>query len=324
MKKFIFVVAALSMLATTSCDTDVDDTTTTLNYDQVLNYVTPLDGQTTPFITDAKYSYFFNLSKGTASVTMDGLSIDNVKYSFSTDTVGFTQYSYALSGSGYSFINRIPGVKGNVNRDAMLPVSGFNCDMVGAGLYYWKWDTVLGIDNPTLSSDGTMIVMKYNIGNEYSIKTVQPDAFFCGTTNTYVGAGQQAFESTSIMYRVKLNKDKGYKTADVIIYNAKFSENAPALTAVVLEDLEVKFSAGTYTIEGADLIPKCPDGAVLLEQPNYPFEQFSMDIYGEDLTQAVINYKVNLNIEREGQVMTMDAVGNVSDASYLVKIQTSN
>lgn len=318
MKKFFLGIAALSMLTMASCDTSVNDSTTSVSY-ATLNYVTPLDGQSAPFITDAAYRYFFNLSKGRASVAMDGLSIDNVKYSFSTDTVPFTQTAYQVNNS-IAFVNRITGVKGNVNKDSLLPVSDFNCEMTG--LFYWYRNVIPGIDTPSLlSNDGTMIIMQYNIGQEYSVKTLQPDAFFCGTTHTSV-QGAEPFESTDMAYRVKFNK--GFKTVDVIIYNAKFSDKAPSLSAVVLKNLDVKFRSGTYSIEGTNIIPFVPESGALTEYKNYPFERFSLDIKDNALTQATISYKVNLHLERDGQEVVLPAEGYVNDASYLIKIQTSN
>lgn len=318
MKKFFLGIAAVSMFAMTSCNTDVDDTTTTMSY-ATLNYVTPLDGQSTPFITDAAYKYFFNLSQGKASVAMDGLSIDNIKYSFSTDTVPFMQEAYQVNNS-FTIVNKISGVKGNVNRDATLPISDFNCDLTG--LFYWPRNVIPGIDAPTiLSNDGTMIIMQYNIGSEYSVKTVQPDAFFCGTTHTMV-SGAQPFETSDMAYRVKFNK--GFKTVDIIIYNAKFSDKAPSLSAVVLKDLSVKFDSGTYSIEGANIVPFVPDGGALTEYKDYPFERFSLIITDNALTQANISYKVNLHLNRDGQEVVLPAEGYVNGASYLIKVQTSN
>lgn len=319
MKKFFLGIVAVSMLAMTSCNTDVDDSTSSMAY-ATLNYVTPIDGQSTPFITDAAYKYFFNLSKGRASVAMDGLSIDNVKYSFSTDTVPFSQTAYQVNNS-IAFVNRITNVKGDVNKDSLLPLSSFNCEMTG--LFYWPRNVIPGIDAPTiLSNDGTMIIMQYNIGREYNIKTVQPDAFFCGTTHTTV-SGAQPFESNDMAYRVKLNK--GFKTADIIIYNAKFSDKMPKpLTAVVLKDLNIKFGSGTYSIEGTDIIPFVPESGALTEYKNYPFERFSLVITDGALTQANISYKVNLHLEKDGQEVVLPAEGYVNGASYLIKVQSGN
>lgn len=323
MKKLFLGMIALSMLSMASCNTDVSDTTATVGYVGI-NLVTPLDGTSEPFITEANYRFFFNLTKGVTSVAMDGLKIDNADNSFSTDTVPFTQY-YVHTDLGDGILDRITGAKGNFNKDASLPLSGFNCDLTG--LFYWNNTIIPGIENPAwMSSDPTMLVMQYKVGNEYLIKTLQQDAFYCGTTKTTVG-GTQSFENKEMTYRVKFNK--GYKTVDVIIYNAKFSEKAPSLTAVVLKNLDVTFETdtfgpGTYTISGTDIIPYVPDGGALTEYKNYPFKNFRMEFKNDALTESVISYNVELHIQKDGKEIVMPAEGSVLDASYLIKAKNAN
>ncbi|MDE6772583.1 MAG: hypothetical protein K2J49_08275 [Muribaculaceae bacterium] len=303
MKKFLFGAMAVAMLSMTSCNTDVDDTVATVGY-ATLNLVSPAEGES--YITDALYKFYFNQTKQVSSIAMDGLKINNTNYAFSTDTVKYTQY-YVQTESGIGAYNEIKNATGYVNKDLSLPVRNLNCQVTS--LYYWRFTNIPGVENPVYSSsDPSMVIMQYDMGDDYNVKTVQPDAFYCGTTRTTI-SGTSPYETTEMTYRLKINK--GYKTADMIIYNAKFAEAMPLpLTAVVLKDLPIKFERGSYSIEATNVVPKISEAGQLIDNDKYTFDTFRMFFTNIELTGADISYKVAGRFE-----------GEVTDASYVVKIK---
>lgn len=304
---------AASMFLFASCGTDVEDTTGNITY-SALNFVTPMNGEGDPFFVESNYAFYFNFSQAKTSVAVNGLKLNNVDYNFTTDTIAYNQY-YVQTTQGVGMYNEIKGAKANVNKDKLLPLGAFNCEITG--LFYWNTTVIPGFDSPKLQNgDGSMLVMQYNIGNEYTVRTVQPDEFFSGTTVTTINMGgtMSQFENKEAGYRVKLNKD--YKTADVIIYNARFAEQMPKLTAVVLRGLDVKFEDGNYYIEGKDIIPQVPESGALTDYTNYPFNNFELTFTDHKLTCAYISYNVSVKMGDR----SVPAYGNVNDASYLLKV----
>ena len=282
MKKLTLGLLSVLLLALGACNSDVDDTTQTVAY-STMNLVTPLDGGES-FVSKGTYKFFLNMSKGKGCVSTANLMIDNKAHSFQTDTVA---YGYA---GGNGILIRLQNLKGYLDNDKTMPLTNDKFDITS---YYYV---------PPLSIPGysqmpdpyPYVIAQYTAGN-WQVATFQEDCSYIGkTTTSYIGqdGSTQAFENDKMLYRVLINTDK--KTADIIIYNAKFasSDKAPTIAAILLKDLKVTWGKGSYAIEGENVVPSVIEGAGWQENPKFVFDSFKFFTLNKELTQADMSYKV--------------------------------
>lgn len=281
MKKFTLGLFSAALLALGACSTEVEDQTQTVGYAAV-NLITPLNGGE-PFASKGSYRFFLNLTQAKGTVSTSSLMIDNKAYSFQTDTVS---YSYI---GGQGMVIRMQNLKGNLDGDKDMPLSGANFDITS---YYY----VANISVPGYSqlpeNSYPYVIGQYTAGN-WDVATFQEDASYYGvTTTSYAGEGGalQSYTNEEMLYRVIIDIDK--KTADVIIYNAKFAEPAPTLQAILLKDLNVTWNQGSYSITGEEVVPGVAEGASWTDNPNYVFNKFEMTTTNRKLTQADMEYQV--------------------------------
>lgn len=99
---------------------------------------------------------------------------------------------------------------------------------------FYQPQTIEGLDYKVLMPNAYAFpyyfVTEYQLNNHWRVRTFWPDETFRGTTA--VGTGSSAkYLNDKMEYRVVIETDKNGalgKTADVIIYNAQFSEKMPA------------------------------------------------------------------------------------------------
>lgn len=286
MKRIFIGAIAAGMLALGACSTStVDDTTQTISF-FTNNLVTPLDGGA-PFLTTSQYSCFFNMTKGVANLSTSDLTIDNQKQTFTTDTVPFKWYTLS-SGAGVTQLIKVDGAKGNVNNNVDLPLGNVVTTITGA--FYWNPTNIAGID--AVRFPGSMAFINYNIGSKYMVQTVQPIAFYCGTTHTSysIQGAAKAFSTDKITYRVMLNLDQ--KKAEVVMYDAAFADGMPSLTCIRLKDLDFTLERGNYVISGANVVPQTPDAGSMTDNDSYVFESFNMTMTNTKLTNTRMDFEV--------------------------------
>ncbi len=288
MKKAIFGIVALASVAMTSCDTDVKDSIGTYGYPQ-LNLVTDLQSGTTS-IRKSTYSVYVNHTQGIASIsTPEPFSINDVKYNFATDTVAIKD-TFLDTPIGKSPVTQINGAKGNVNNDPSLPLNNFKCDVANFQVPY---QLIAIKDVPNVSTNLQSLMLDYSIGDRFAVKSIFNDVFYTGKTlTTYPGEGGalQSYTNEELFYRVILDTEKN--KAKVVMYSAKFAQEMPKTLNIVLYNLDVNLSRGSYTITGKDIVPKVAEGNGLTENENFIFNSFTLTFEDSHLTTAVITYKV--------------------------------
>lgn len=281
MKKLTLGFLSIALLSLGACSSDVADTTQSVRYTTV-NLISPLDGSE-PFATEGAYTFDLNLTRLYGTVSTTNLKIDNKDYSFTTDTVSTLNYT-GMQG----FYIRFSNVKGYLGGDRTMPLSDANFDITS--LFYTPGRTVPGY--PEKQENMPYVVGQYTAGDWY-VSTLQKDATYVGkTTTAYVdeAGAQQSFENEGMYYRIIMDTDK--KTADVIIYDAKFASAAPQLTGILLKGLPVKFGRGSFTIDVQDVIPQVVDGTAWTDLPRFTFNSFSVSSTNKDMTKIQMNYTV--------------------------------
>lgn len=301
MKKTILGVFAAASMLMASCSTDVKDSTQVLTY-PVFNMVTDLDkGESIDGSTEktkvmmGAYTLFFNLTQGYASASTAvnyPISFDDVKYTFSTDTVKYVG-SFIDSPDGRAYTIDIKNLSGYVNNDKALPLKNVRCELVP-----FNYPTNGRLPNiptvPDVAITPQGLLMDYKIGDRFSVKTFMPDAIYTGktrTTYTTQSGESKSFEAPeSMFYRVILDMKKN--TAMIVFYNAKFAEEMPMTLNIVLDELPITWNQGTYTISAKNVVPKVPDGNKLTENKGFIFDEFNFQFTDSRLTDALITYVV--------------------------------
>lgn len=290
MKKLFFAFTAAIALIFTSCSNDVSDSISTAAY-PTLNLVTPADGST-PYITPSTYSFYFNISQGKAALTLNRMSFENTPYTFATDTLRYSSYTYQ-TGSGVGMLIRMgSGLTGYMNGDRNYPVKNINCDITG--LFYWFSSAVPGYPAASWNAgDPSMVIMQYDAQDLFSVQTMQPESFYYGETTVFAN-GAQSYKGNVPVYRLKVNSD--YKTADFIIYNAKYSDDTDQVRAIILEKIPFTFKRGGFSLKASNVVPKVylgtDENPDLAENPDYKIDSFLFDTTNREMTEVSLDYEM--------------------------------
>lgn len=282
--KLMCAFAAAAMLtAGTSCEKNDPESTYTISY-PVYNLYTPLSSDQASHVSAATYQLQYDFINATIEIGATGLTWNNATYSFNTDATRFTDGYYDDGGEVVEFKN------------AKATVAGMTVDMSGmlTNRKYYTKQTVPDITGGVVNySEIPVIAFSYNIGDLYSVRTFNPEAYMGGTTQTvYEMKGEtKTYTNDKMLYRTIIDTQK--MTADMVIYNARFAEEMPiALLAVVVKNLKVEWIPNGYRISGTDVTPLYLEANQLQPIPAYTFNSVSLSTVGDRLTDFVIDYEV--------------------------------
>ncbi|MDE7109970.1 MAG: hypothetical protein K2O49_08415 [Muribaculaceae bacterium] len=292
-------------MALTSCEPSTGEATQTITYPS-LNFVTQLDGSGS-MLSWGSYTFNFNYTEQKESVATSNLVVNNTTYAFSTNGVRYEDISPSRGMGLYA-----EGFAGNTGTSYQLEDCAFFISSfpIPEGVEYVpnkKWIPIIQDSNNPNKSDyhpGAMyrpnydipplLVGRYRIGNLFDVVTCSTDMSFFGVTVTSYPP-DNSYTTDKMIYRVFLDIKKN--TADVVIYDAKFAEPAPALATVYLPSLKLTLKDGNYEIEGTDVVPMVPEGegndATLLPYPNFTFKHFKLStVPGSLLSKVDVEYQV--------------------------------
>lgn len=291
LNRLTLLFAGVGILAS-SCNLDTDDKD---NYQSrqypVINLISSLSGEDSYAQRDT-YVFTYYYMAGKLVANSSGLTIGTNKTPFSTNEIPYTSLLYNNDASIYE----VTTFKGGTASASGLPITniqGFST----VPAYVVPADP----DNPNSTSlpgfpyqARAALVMSYNVGTEYTVRTFLDDAAYKGvTTVNIVGAPMPPFTGKDTYYRVVFDND--LKKASIIFYYAKFAETMPGITFLV-RDLDVVYGKNGYTIsmpEGTDyIIPEMMDGTELLPYKPYRFTLCNFVPTSSDLTQASIFFNV--------------------------------
>lgn len=313
MKKLFLGIAAVSMLAMTSCKEE--ESTNTVNY-PVTTYNLVVDNESgsaaSVVASTYKFNYDLNSRKVTISTELAMSSLSSTSFitnSISYDGGVFTLYEKFSDLLNYS--GEIINVKSDNagSTGSQLAIRNLDCQLT---TFVYVPESIQGIKDVSFPYGYEYALMSYDLGDKYSVRTFWPDATFKGVTNTqYPYKGEnKTFSNEDMLYRVMLDLEK--KTATVVMYNAKFAQEMPnALSNIVLENLPVTIDAQGYSISATNIEPKVYGSGVATPYPNFTFDKFEMSTVG-DLTETTISYTVAGTYK-----------GSFS-GSYCVKIKTDD
>lgn len=286
-KHLMYGVMGASVLLS-SCNLDTKDED---NYQSIAfpcaSLVVPSYGE--PYAANTDYALTFYVNSGTLTVGTSNLVLGTGIVAFTTNPME-VKTTYDTFNGVLLDVSNFSGGHSSSGNTSVSDLKGFTSSIVN---FLATNDPV----NPLYPFTRRIpLVISYNVGNNYKVKTFMPDAIYNGTTTISSSTGQgEPFTSTDIRYRVVFAKD--FKTADVIFYSAKFAAMMPNAINFVLRNLNVEFNSNGYIISGMDVIPDMlPDNAPadggLIPAPGYPFKSFKLINAGTDLTTAQATYTV--------------------------------
>ena len=291
MKKSILCAAAIGMLALTSCDTTGDQATMTRNFNvSTYNLVTPLTSEGSIQVTPSTYAISFEYYAAKAKFQVTDLEYQpGVKTSFLSDEISGYAYNYnATDGKQY---NAVQFSANNIAMQSGPALTSLNCTITDA--YVTNSTTLPDMTKPIYAP--LYAGFNYILDGKYRVRTFWPNTCFIGETVSHgtdmSGNEFSGVTSTGTTYRVvmKLDDKAAYK-ADVYLVDFQLVTGMPKIN-IVVQDLDLKFTADGYEISGANVIPGTIEDSAITPTPRYVFNSFALECSG-DLSRATGSYTV--------------------------------
>lgn len=256
-KTGLFAAMAIFAIGFASCNKDTEPQLTSTVSVNTYSLVTSTGGTV---VSPTKYTYIFDVYKGTGTMGTEALGTAGGNVSFRTDAMKYLNAYATVEGdeSIYEFISMTAEDAGGTP----TPVTSLNSLITYATnannmrLLADLKDVlnVNPISYPTTREKSLYSFTQYKYG-AYTVTTFWPDMLYTGTTITNYPGAEIPYNNDKIVYRVvmDLSTPNDYK-ADVYFYNAKFAEKAPSIN-FVLKNLSLKFSAVGFTIDGSNVDP---------------------------------------------------------------------
>lgn len=291
MKKTLLIAAmGLATLGLSSCNDDSDNSTNVNVPIPAYNIVTETGG---PNVSVSLCYYTVTLTMpdclmtiGSENVRTTGASTVN----FQTIIMPYKASMVEVDGTSREDIS-FKSAMATGSGAAVTDLSG----TLTQAVYMPEAGLVPGYDILLPAGTGHHLYASYTLNGSYAVRTFWPDQTFRGSTMTTFPNQTDPFETDGIYYRVvmKRNADNSLgDKADVIFYNAKFAPAAPVLKAIVLKDLDLKFSSRGYEVSGTEIVPQVlMDGGVLTDNRTFTFDKFEFNC-GGDMTSGVADYEV--------------------------------
>lgn len=298
MKKTLKYAAIAALFATvmTGCKKD-GESYSTFGV-RSLTYVTDItDATAAPIIGESEFSFNFNYTTSGATVGVSEFESESGKDDFTTSTMPFSGVNLEMGGALYTANATDAGKTRNGETIDKISFTLSPMYLPPRDLWNLQYNVAEGSNLPrpdlTLNTIPNGLILNATLGNVTRLRTFWSDLTFVGKTNTSVGGNSTtAFESTDILYRVKM--DIRNKKATVVMYNVQFNPHMPAMPVLILADLDLIFTSQGYIVEGQNKTPLYISGTTLVEKPDYPFTSFILNSTA-DLMGASITFSVASN-----------------------------
>lgn len=284
MKKLYFAtLGVLALLCSCSTEGSYEATATYKTY----NFVFPTDESEEPSVAPADYDFHFTSD-------MEGdVTCTDFKLAGENNTLTISGYNYKTSwfeGLGSQFV--FEGGTGSV-KGLNLPVKDFKGIVTSAIAY--TTSPVIGITTISPNLYGPHVLLSYNLGDKYHVKTYFKDTYFKGETVTWYNYNneEKSFTNKGITYRLVFSSD--FKTASLVIYNGKFAAEQPDKAVyeyLLLENLPVTLKYETFSISATNVIPLYPEGGKLELQPRYLFNDIKVETLNDNMGRVKISFNV--------------------------------
>lgn len=279
MKKQIAIAALSALILATGCNKE-SEANQTFNI-AAYNLVTSADPAVLPEVSGTRYVSTFDVGRGKLTFGVSNLMLGGQKLTFATDPAPYQSYNLNLGSGGYH--NIFTTQASSAGMAGSTEIRNLKAELTTA-----LYSPNIALSAYPVSYPGDLtLVASYQIGN-YTVRTFWPDASFAGIMSTTMGnADPERFEG--VLFRVVMDMEKS--TANVLMYNIKFSDKMPVQSCLVLKGLSLAFNHDGWVISGQDIIPSQIEGGTETPNPGFPFRKFEMTSEG-DLTVAEATFDV--------------------------------
>lgn len=277
MKK-IYPLLMVSVLLLSSCGVDKDQPENTQKATATLpTVIIPTDAsKEAEFATEVNYTIMNYFNTGTWTV-----QVSNLSPSFSS-SISFTSPRMSptfsvKTGLQMSFLTPFVSNEGAAV-DAL--------SMIVSDTYNYYVDVA-----PSL---GVFYFIDFKVGDEYKVKTFELNTYYAGNTvssYTTEDGDKKSYTAAGPMFNIQMYSN--LTKADLIIYNARFAEEMPEITRMVISGLKiVPDRLYGYRITGTAINPVVGTGAHATEYPAYQFTDIDFHPINDNLTEAQLTFKV--------------------------------
>lgn len=293
-KSLLFGCLGLMALGFTSCNSDNDYSSVTNTIILGYNLFTPVDGNGTPFVGSGTYNMTIKYPESTITLSATNMATPTgVSATFKTLPMGFVTNYIVIDETSRESItfksadpsdvgSKIYNLNANVTNAIYFPPKFEDLDALPG----YKWFV------PTQSIHH--LFMQYQFGDNWNVRTFWPDMTYQGQTITSYPQASEPYSTVGVKYRVIMNVKEDFsigKTADVIMYDAKFAAPQPEISYIVLKGLDLQFNENGYTVSGTNVVPYMVEGGEYIEVPRYMFNDFNASVSG-DMTGVKMSFTV--------------------------------
>lgn len=283
MKKILYPALSLLIGATlASCGDDNEKNLASETYgDAIATLIVPTTSEKPTTAQMVQYTFNFVYNNNAAKFGINGLSYEGQEYTFLAENIPFVYQNY-YNGRIQSF-----------SVSSMSSSGGVTANNVTASVA-----TMLNF-RPTLLVDMFTVmrqyVISYKVGDLFTAKTFAANGWYFGQTMTsYVYNDQhKEFSTDKPIYNVVLDLKSG--SATVSIFNPVFAEEMPpqmANTEMQLEGLKIEYTRNGYRVVGENIVPKVREGALMVPNTHFTFNNFTLVTNADDLRKATLSFKV--------------------------------
>lgn len=247
------------------------------------NFITSVDGKEAPVVSNATYSVRLNYTDALIDVQATDLKINGADVAAYAVNVPM-KVSNTEMNQLITFSSQTPQVASSSER-----ISALKGEL--PTVFFYETTKIPGVTETYPA--GPTPYISYIVGGTHRVRTFAKDPFFRGTTVTK-GTDREGvpftYENKDVCYHAVMNFEK--KTADIVLYRAKFAEAAPAIPAIVLRGLKIEFNNAGYIISGENIVPETVEGSSTTPNERFMFNSFELRTTSENLVQAKCTYKV--------------------------------
>lgn len=280
-QKLIPSLALLACMSLVSCDDDKTPATESFG-DAVATLIIPADQSKQASAQMVQYTFEYNYGTNGTDFAINGLSYDDISYKFMQKSIPTSVIEY-YNGKIQSF-----NTGAMTNENGGTPATNVSA-------------TIMTMLNFRPADIVDMMVVKrqyrinYTVADAFTASTFDSNAWYFGNTYTsYVYQNQhKEFTTDKPVYNVVLDLNAG--TATVAIYNPVFAAEMPpsmASTVMQLEGLTLEYKHNTYQVTGESIVPKVREGALMVPNPRFTFDNFAISVDAANLYAAQISFKV--------------------------------
>ena len=285
MKKTLLLLSTVWFVSLTSCLSNNNGSMTQNLTVPAINIVTSI-GTGITSASLGSYTGSLIMSDGTAQFATSNLLFNNSTISVTTDLSPYFSTGYNV------YLKNVQGIVSGGSQSQFMDrgsflLTPFYYPQVTNSEDIYKYNLP---EYPYYGNVTSILASRYYIGTELLVRTFQQDTFYQGKTTSWYDDNTN--ENSEIVYRLVLSED--FKTADLIMYQAKFSAHPmePIKQAIILKQLPVNYNSEGITISATEVIPYTVEGSSTTPSPSWTFDRIVFQTYGDMLQNCNISFTV--------------------------------